>query len=335
MAHKPQIIITAGDAGGVGPELVVQAFAEPSLRKAADLVVVGDAAVLQAALRVSRVDLTIEAIKAPGDAAGAPAVVLPVLDLGLVSPKTLAKGEPDPLAGESSVAAIHLASDLAANGDVDAIVSAPANKISMNSAGHAYPGQTEIFLERWNIPGDSAHIMLLAHEMRVSLVTAHCSMREAVDRVRKDRVLRIGRQCVWTLKNHFAIDDPLIGVAGLNCHAGDGGLFGREEIEEIAPAIEILRGEGIRLTDPQPADALFYKAGQGAYEGVLGMYHDQGAIPLKRSGYVTVIAGVPFIRTTCGHGTAYDIAWKGVADPRLFIRAVQTAINLVEARRAV
>jgi 4-hydroxythreonine-4-phosphate dehydrogenase len=134
------------------------------------------------------------------------------------------------------------------------------------------------------------------------------------------------------LRKLFRIEAPRIGMAGLNCHAGDGGLFGREEIEIIDPAAETLRDEGISVTPAQPADSLFHAADQGAYDAVIGMYHDQGVIPLKRYGYVTVIAGAPHIRTTCGHGTAFDIAWQNRVRPELFLRAVDLATDLAARR---
>ncbi len=331
--RKARVLITQGDAAGIGPELIVRAFEQPELREHSSLCVIGDAAVMRAAIQDLGAALEVHTMSAPAQAAELPEHAMGVIDLGIASPERLKIGAVDAAAGEASVRAIHLGSDLIAAGEADAIVSAPANKVSIHAAGHRYPGQTEIFLERWGVARDHAHIMLLGAGLRVSLVTAHCSMRQALERITQERVERIARQAQATLRDLFAIEDPYLGVAGLNCHAGDEGLFGHEEIDAINPAVAALRAEGLRLTEARPADALFHEAENGAYDGVLAMYHDQGVIPLKREGYVTVIAGIPHVRTTCGHGTAYDIAWRGgKAAPGLFLRALDPGADLARMR---
>ena len=156
-------------------------------------------------------------------------------------------------------------------------------------------------------------------------------MLEAVARVRSDRVERILRELHTAIRDHFGVGEPRIGIAGLNPHAGENGVFGREEIDQVRPALERCRASGMQLSDPLAADSLFAATEAGAYDAVLAMYHDQGTIPLKRYGYVTYAVGLPIIRTTAGHGTAFDIAWQGKADPSLLSRAIELAGELAQS----
>lgn len=329
--YRPLLGITMGDPAGVGPELVAHLAerADPD----ADLVVLGESTILGKAGALIGWNRRIKEVTSPAEARNLRPGQCAVIDLGVMDYAALVPGREDACAGASAVAGIRLSAALAATGEIDAVVSGPVNKVSMNAAGESYPGQTEMYLEGWNMTPAEAHIMLVGGPVRCSLVTAHCSMREALDRLTQGRVERIARQAIATLGRHFGIEAPVIGVAGLNCHAGDGGLFGREEIDIINPVMARLRDEGIDITDAQPADALFHAAENGRYDVVIGMYHDQGVIPLKRHGYVTVIAGAPHIRTTCGHGTAFDIAWKNSVRADLFLRAADLAKNLARRSR--
>ncbi|MCP3371815.1 PdxA family dehydrogenase [Bradyrhizobium cajani] len=331
MTSPALIAVTMGDPSGVGPELVAHLFRRqpaPTYR----FVVLGDAHVMTSALSTSGADGPISIITDPLEAHELPLNAVPVMNVGGLAPEELKIGTATPEGGRSAARAIFAAADLVRAGAVSAVVSAPANKVSLNLAGHHYPGQTEMFLERWGMTTEDAHIMLIGGQIKCSLVTGHCSMADALHKLSRDRVDRIARQAHATLRSLFHIPDPVIGVAGLNCHAGDGGLFGREEIDTIDPVMSGLRAEGLRFTEARPSDSLFYEAEKGRYDAVLAMYHDQGVIPLKRYGYVTVIAGAPFLRTTCGHGTAFDIAWKGVVRPDLFLRAADLAADLVTNR---
>lgn len=326
----PLIGVTMGDPAGVGPELVAHLMAREQSR--ADFVVMGDTDILRRAGELIGWSQEIVTISDPSEARSLPSKACPVIDQGTMSYSDLLPGEVNTDCGRASVAGIKLSADLVAEGRIDAVVSAPVNKVSMNEAGSYYPGQTEMYLERWGMTPQDGHIMLIGGKVRCSLVTAHCSMREAIERIVPERVERIASQGIETLRSLFGIADPKIGVAGLNCHAGDGGLFGPEEIDVINPVMRQLRERGMNITDAHPADALFYSAEQGRYDLVVGMYHDQGVIPLKRYGYVTVIAGAPHIRTTCGHGTAFDIAWTGKVRADLFLRAADLATELAETR---
>lgn len=331
IARQRIILVTVGDPAGVGPELVSQLLLSEQRGPKefpTRYVIVGDAPVMRNAFELAGGDIELAPVTTPRDALDLPDSKVAVIDLGLLAPEQFEAGKVEAACGTSAAVAVQRAADFVREGEADAIVSAPANKVSMNLAGYHYAGQTEMFLERWNMTPDDAHIMLIGGKIKCSLVTGHCSMAQAIEKLSRERVERIGRQAHATLTNLFGISDPKIGVAGLNCHAGDGGLFGGEEVEIINPAIKVLQKEGMDLTEAQPADALFYDAENGRYDAVLAMYHDQGAIPLKRYGYVTVIGGAPFIRTTCGHGTAFDIAWQNRARPELFLRAAKLASQL-------
>lgn len=326
MERRSLLCVTLGDPAGVGPELVATLMDRP--RRECDFVVVGSAEVLEAAGRLIGWKQKIRRLAAAEEALDLPPGTCPVIEPAPLASQDIRRGEVDAACGRAAVAAIRMSADLAARGEVDAVVSAPVNKVSMKLAGEHYPGQTEMYLESWGLEPADGHIMLVGGKVRCSLVTGHCSMREALDRITAKRVERIARQAHATLRRHFGITAPRIGVAGVNCHAGDGGLFGTEEIEVLNPVMARLRADGMDVTDAEPPDALFHAAERGVYDSVLGMYHDQGVIPLKRTGYVTVIAGAPHIRTTCGHGTAFDIAWTGKVRPDLFLRAADLAAEL-------
>ena len=326
---KPRVVITQGDPAGVGPEIIAKTFMDAEVRARATPIVIGDASTMRRAVSLLGLAVQVVEIGAPEDADDLGDLALPVIDLELgIDEAVMDAGAPTAAAGQLSAQAIHRSIEIVMAGRADAIASAPVNKVALHSAGYLYPGQTEMFAEGVGTPKGEYHTMLIGGDMRVSLVTSHMSLRNAIDNITKERVKRIAHQAVATLHDRFGIDAPSVGVAGLNPHAGDGGLFGDEEIREIQPAIEELRSTGVRITNPRPADTLFWEAEKGQYDVVLGMYHDQGVIPLKRYGYVTLIAGIPIIRTTCGHGTAYDIAWKGAADHDLFRRAFLLAAEL-------
>jgi 4-hydroxythreonine-4-phosphate dehydrogenase len=242
-------------------------------------------------------------------------------------------GEVAPALGEAAVHYTREAARLAMAGEIDGIVSAPLNKEAMRAAGHHYEGATEIFAE---IAGVKRYaMMLLLGDMRLMLLTNHMALREACDKVTQARVyekIMLGHE---TLVEQ-GVARPRVAVSALNPHAGEGGLFGREEIEEIQPAIERARAEGVDALGPVPADTVFVKAKQGMYDVTIALYHDQGLGAVKLLGFgtvVTLLAGLPFIRTSTGHGTAFDIAGKGIADHVNLLEAIRVAAEL-GARRA-
>lgn len=266
-----------------------------------------------------------------------------VYDMKLVDMDKLERGVVSDMAGNAAFQYVKKVIELAMNHEVDATVTNALNKEAMNLAGHHYSGHTEIYAE---YTGTKKYTMMLAHEnLRVVHVSTHVSLREACDRVKKDRVLEVIRIADQACKE-LGIKEPKIGVAGLNPHSGENGMFGREEIEEITPAIEAAKGEGIIVDGPVPPDTVFSKARGGWYDIVVAMYHDQGHIPLKVVGFVynqaeqkwdavagvNITLGLPIIRASVDHGTAFDQAGKGVANELSLINAMDYAIRMSEGR---
>lgn len=326
----PIVGITLGDAAGVSPEIVVKSFASGELHAKCRPVVIGDARIVRAALPFADRQLDVRSVDAPSGARFGPGTI-DVVDLCNLAPGDFVPGQVNASCGKAFVEYIRAAAKLALDGDIDAIASAPTNKEAMHAAGHFYAGQTEVFAEATQT--QNFFTILTGGKVKVFLVSSHVSLRQAIDLVTQERIERVIRIARDALRELWHVEQPKLAVAGLNPHAGDGGLFGDEEIEHVIPVMKRLAAEGFDLVGPGPADSLYYAAEQGAYDAVIGMYHDQGVIPLKRYGYVTVIAGTPIIRTTAGHGTAYDIAGKGVARPDVMTRAVLLAAELAELRR--
>jgi 4-hydroxythreonine-4-phosphate dehydrogenase len=320
---KP-IAITVGDPAGTGPELSLKVASTELLMPRTPVVLIGSAGLLRRVADHIGLEVEIRTVERAEEAKRQPGVVW-VMDVPLdyqdVVPCRISK-----ICGQASVDAIRLSTGLALAGEVSAICSAPANKEAFHLAGHKFEGQTEIFAHLTNTT--AFHTIMIGGPLRVSLVSAHCSLLEAVARVKQPRIERIMGELHTSLRQEFGLPNPRIGVAGLNPHAGENGVLGMEEIEHIKPALEACRRKGMNVSDPLAADSLFYAAEQGAYDAILAMYHDQGTIPLKRFGYVTYAVGLPIIRTTAGHGTAFDIAWQGIAKPELLSRAVRQAEEL-------
>lgn len=330
--QKPTIAITMGDAAGIGPEIVVKSLADPRVREWCEPVVLGDLAVLRAAAERAGVSLRFEAVDRPAAVRGGAGTAC-VVDYGNVDLGRLQMGVVEPALGDAAVHYTREAARLALAGEVDGIVSAPLNKEAMRAAGHHYEGATEIFAE---MAGCKRYAMvLLLGEMRLLLLSNHMSLREACDKVTKARVyekVMLGHEALAAQ----GMAAPRIAVSALNPHAGEGGLFGREEIDEIEPAIAQARAEGVNAIGPVPADTVFFKAKQGLYDMTIALYHDQGLGAVKLLGFgtvVTLLVGLPFIRTSTGHGTAFDIAGTGKADHTNLLEAVRIAAELGGRRR--
>ena len=266
-----------------------------------------------------------------------------VYDMGMVDMKELKRGEVSAMAGNAAFQYVKKVIELAMDKQVDATVTNALNKEAMNLAGHHYSGHTEIYAD---YTGTKKYTMMLAHEnLRVVHVSTHVSLREACDRVKKDRVLEVIRIAHQACRK-LGIPEPKIGVAGLNPHSGENGMFGREEIEEITPAIQAARAEGILADGPVPPDTIFSKARGGWYDIVVAMYHDQGHIPLKVVGFVynheaqkwdavagvNITLGLPIIRASVDHGTAFDQAGTGLASELSLINAMDYAIRMAETK---
>jgi 4-phospho-D-threonate 3-dehydrogenase / 4-phospho-D-erythronate 3-dehydrogenase len=331
--EKSRIGITMGDPAGIGPEIIVKAIAQETIYRQAIPLVIGDWAILDRARRYVGAKVRIRRIESPGGAIGRRGAV-EVLDLKNVDAEKCPPGVLRAEAGRAAVEYVWKAIDLANAGELDAVVTAPLNKEAMHLAGYPFAGHTEIFAERTG--SGSYALMLVAGRLRVLHVSTHVSLREACDRVKQQRVLEVIR-LAHDVGGAWALQRPKIGVAGLNPHAGEQGLFGREEREEIGPAVEAARAEGIDALGPFPPDTLFYRADRGEFDFVVAMYHDQGHIPVKLRGFdrgVNVTVGLPIIRTSVDHGTAFDIAGKGTASPRSLLEAIRLAIRMARQRQS-
>ncbi|WP_255494112.1 4-hydroxythreonine-4-phosphate dehydrogenase PdxA [Halarchaeum sp. CBA1220] len=333
MERTPRLAVTMGDPAGIGAEVVAAAFAEGSTD--ADLLVVGDAAVLRRALALRGLDLDVRAIDDPREARY-DAGTMDVLDLANVADHEW--GVLREAFGAASLDYVERAIDLALDGVVDGIVTAPINKQATRMAGAEHAGHTGLLAERTGT--ETYSMMLVEDDLRVTHVSTHVPLREACDLVTEERVLDTVRVTRAGLRD-LGLDDPTIGVAGLNPHASDGGLLGDEEADEIAPAVERARDEGIDAVGPESPDTVYVRAARGAFDCVVSMYHDQGHIPIKTLGFdeaggvsgVNVTVGLPTVRTSVDHGTAFDIAGDGVASPASMRDAVSLAATAVRNRR--
>jgi 4-phospho-D-threonate 3-dehydrogenase / 4-phospho-D-erythronate 3-dehydrogenase len=338
MQMKPIIGITMGDPASIGPEIAIKALLKESIHAICRPLLVGDAGVFNNIVQRLKLPATVNAVSNVQDAVFKMGTV-DVLDLKNVDMGKLAFGEISAMAGNASFEAVKKVIDLAMAGDIDATVTGPINKKSINEAGHHFAGHTEIYA---HYTGTKKYAMLLVEEnMRVIHVSTHVSLREACDLVKKDRIIQV----IELLHNgilQLGATNTKIGVAGLNPHAGDSGLFGTEDDGEIKPAVEEARKLGYDVDGPVPADTLFSKAATGTYGGIVAMYHDQGHIPFKLTGFkwnaekkqmdsvkgVNITMGLPIIRTSVDHGTAFEIAGKGIASPDAMVLAIEAAVQL-------
>lgn len=335
--------ITMGDPAGVGPEITVKALSDPSVYEKCKPLVIGDKEILERACRlVGAEKICVNPVSDPSQGLYRPGTI-DVYDMGLLTPEEYEIGQVSVKAGDAAFRYVRKTIELAMEGKVDATVTNPLNKEAMNLAGHHFSGHTEIYA---HFTGTQRYTMMLAHkDLRVVHVSTHVSLREACDRVKKDRVLEVIRIADKACRD-MGIEKPRVGVAGLNPHCGEGGLFGREEIQEIAPAIQQARQEGIDAQGPVPADTIFSKAQGGWYDIVVAMYHDQGHIPLKVVGFVydkaksqwsavegvNITLGLPIIRTSVDHGTAFDQAGTGNANELSLKNAIDYAVSFAATR---
>jgi 4-hydroxythreonine-4-phosphate dehydrogenase len=327
---KP-VAITFGDAAGIGPEIVVKTFADESFMREFPAFVVGDLGVLQRASSKFAPALEVQSIAWPERHSPEVGVMQVVNISGL--PANLPFGVVSAAAGEAAFKAIRSAIEWANHGRISAICTAPIHKEALSAAGVPYPGHTEMLAD---LSGTNDFGMMLANpHLRTLLVTVHCSLLDAVKKITVERELKVIRLAHRSLLS-MGIDRPRIAVAGLNPHAGEGGLFGSEDAELIAPAVAQAQSEGIDVVGPLPGDTVFMHARKGRYDIVVAQYHDQGLIPVKLLGVedgVNVTVGLPFVRTSPDHGTAFDIAGQGIADPSSLKTALSTAHHL--ARNAL
>jgi 4-hydroxythreonine-4-phosphate dehydrogenase len=329
-----------GDPGGVGPEVTAKALGQKEIYDQVRPLVVGDLRVLKDALRFTDVKLGLNPIQEIADARFEYGT-LDIMDLNNMPMDRLRYGEGTPEQGNASFEYVAKNIELAMNAEIDGTVTGPINKAAVHAAGHQFAGHTEIYA---TLTGTRDYCMMLTHKnFRVTHVSTHVSLREACDRVKKDRIIRVIDLTYEALKK-LGVSDPKIAVAGLNPHCGEGGLFGHEDDEEIRPAVEHAVGEGKAVDGPVPADTVFSKMRGAMYAAVVVMYHDQGHIPTKLIGFqydedtgqwgevsgVNVTLGLPIVRTSVDHGTAFDLAGKGRANPQSMIEAIKMAALLAK-----
>jgi 4-hydroxythreonine-4-phosphate dehydrogenase len=319
-----------GDPCGVGPEVCVKALAAAGLPRDAALTVVGSSGVLKRAVAATGVKLHLERVDCPVQRAGECAV----LDVDNFSVGMSLAGKPTSAGGKASLEYIERAVHEIMLGHADALVTCPISKEAIAAAGSPYPGHTEML---GALAGGSKPVMLLVSgRLRVAFATTHLALRDVPRALTIENIAHTGKVFAAALKRCFGAPEPRVAVCALNPHAGDGGRFGDEEARLIKPAVDEIRSAGVDASGPYPSDTLFAKALAGEFDGVLALYHDQGMIPIKISGVgkvVNVTLGLPFVRTSVGHGTAYDIVGKGVADESSLLEAIRMAGDMVRASR--
>lgn len=328
MSKKPIIGITMGDAAGVGPEIIIKSLQNKKVYEASHPIVIGDFKMLERAASVLNSDLAIKRIDKNADFTSVEFGEVACYDLNLI-PADLPYGKVSSEAGYAAFEYLRTTIELANEGRIDAICTAPLNKEALHKGGHVYPGHTEILAELTGTKHFS--MMLSSPKLKVIHVTTHVGLMDAIERIEPDRVYRVIKLAHETLTNS-GVKQPKIGVCGINPHAGENGLFGYgEEEEKIVPAINQAQDKGINVEGPLPADTLFFRAQRGDFDIVVAMYHDQGHGPIKVLGLeagVNITVGLPIIRTSVDHGTAFDIAGKGIADERSMLEALKQAIEL-------
>tara|TARA_B100001123_G_scaffold126148_2_gene146995 strand:- start:1228 stop:2244 length:1017 start_codon:yes stop_codon:yes gene_type:complete len=328
-AQKPAIAITMGDPCGIGPEVVVKAMADPRVYASCRPLVVGNVFAMQQAVSLTGAPVKINEVEDP-NSAGLDSSVIDVVDIGNLNPEDITVGQINPTCGKAAMEWVTKAGELALAGTVDALATAPLNKAAASLAGYKSIGHMELLQELSKTK--TVATMLMAKNLRVVHLSTHRSLRLACDLVKKDRILEY-LQLTHDSFVKFGFKSPRIATAALNPHGSDGGLLGDEEAQEIAPAVEEAKRAGINAFGPIPADIVFHQAIQDQYDAVLCMYHDQGHIPVKVYGFeesITANLGLPFIRTSVDHGTAFDIAGKGVASHESMLESIRLAVALAQ-----
>lgn len=346
---RPKVALTMGDVAGVGPELIAGAWSRPELHVLCAPIVVGDVDVLRRAVAETVHNgerPRVQPIAGPEEAESSSSVIPCLRPAGAVDVSGVRPGVVDARAGRGAYDYLVHAIDLALAGRVDAITTLPLNKESLSLAGVPHPGHTEVLAERCGTPDHAMMLYLPAdpsavekaepHGLGVVHVTLHMALRDVFQAITIDSVaakIRLADRAMLPLTDGRR---PRIAVTSLNPHAGEHGLFGDEEITTIAPAVELTKAEGLQVSGPFPNDTLFRDALSGSFDAVVAMYHDQGHIALKTVGFwsgVNVTLGLPIVRTSVAHGTAFDIAWKGTADPSSLFEALRVAARMVAWNR--
>ena len=321
---KPLVAVTLGDPAGIGPEIVVKTVADKDLFKEADCIVIGDAGVVKQAIGVTGVDLKVNCVEDPTDGDYSEGV-LNLLDMKNIDLDKFEYGKVSAMCGAAAFDYIKKSIELTMEGKADAVATAPINKEAIRAAEIDFIGHTEIFAELTNT--NDPLTMFETNGMRVFFLTRHVSLRDMLDMITKERVIDYVERCTEALAR-LGVKEGTMAVAGLNPHSGEHGLFGWEEVNEIAPAVEELKARGYNVVGPVPADSVFHQAALGRFNSVLSLYHDQGHIATKTLDFDRTIAitnSMPILRTSVDHGTAFDIAGKGIAGAVSMIESVRLA----------
>jgi 4-hydroxythreonine-4-phosphate dehydrogenase len=325
MTKTPVFLLTMGDPAGIGPEIAVKALCGGTAKRPYRVAVAGDVEILQKAAEACKLSPVFNIVD---DLSNVKDFGINVLDMGEITVSQFKPGEPQAACGHAAYQYIVEAIRLTMEGKAAGVVTNPISKESLKLAGINYPGHTEIFADKTGTRDYS--MVFLLDNVAVAHVTTHVSLRQAIELITKDRVLRQIRLLHRSLKS-LGINPPRVAVAGLNPHAGESGLFGDEEIKEIIPAVNEARSEGLDIAGPLPPDTVFNRAFHGEFNGVVSMLHDHGFVALKSRNFeqgVNITVGLPIIRTSVGHGTAFDKAWKGNASPASLLLAMETAFKI-------
>jgi 4-hydroxythreonine-4-phosphate dehydrogenase len=319
--------ITMGDPSGIGPEIILKSFEKEFIRSSR-LLVIGDFKIMELAhsmLKISSFSLkkvnNISECDFQND-------TFNILDINTIDLNVFSPGKVQASSGDAAYQSVVKAIDLANHCELDAVVTAPLNKEAMNLSGHFFPGHTEVFANFTN----TANYAMLLYDPRLSVihVSTHISLLESIKGLRKNRIEEVIELAHFIMKK-ICGRDPRIAVAGINPHAGENGMFGDEEIKQIAPAVKNMKEKGYLVEGPYPPDTVFLQAFKGKFDIVVAMYHDQGHIPLKLIGFdsgVNITVGLPFVRTSVDHGTAFEIAWQGIANEGSMVEAIRIALQL-------
>jgi 4-hydroxythreonine-4-phosphate dehydrogenase len=332
MSYLPSIAITMGDPAGVGPEILLKALPRKDISQVCRPIILGDVGLLRMVSKKIG-PRSFHVMANQRDISKRPGMV-DVVPVSRLKEDSVTPGRPTREGGKAMVDYILRAVELATSGQVSAMVTCPISKDLMNQVGYGFEGHTELLA---HLTHTEDYVMMLAGEkLRVALAITHCALRDVAERLTKDLIVKTVTITCHALERDFAIKKPRVAVAALNPHAGESGLFGREDMDIIKPAVEEARDSGLSVEGPLPADTVFYHALNGRFDAVVAMYHDQGLIPLKLlhfSDAVNITLGLPIIRTSVDHGTAYDIAGKGVADPSSLVAAIKMAARIAGTRR--
>ena len=333
MSDLPLIGITMGDPAGIGPEIIVKALVDKDIYGLCRPVILGDPTVFSSSNSTCGQKISLNIIAGPSEASSKTGE-MDIIAVSRLKSGQILPGKPTLEGGKAMVDYIIRAVDMTRKGEVDAMVTCPISKILMHQAGYVYEGHTQLISSLTNTHD---YVMMLAGErLRVALVTIHCPLKEVSALLDQEQVYKTIIITAKALRNDFGFKRPRLAVAALNPHNGESGLFGSEEEEIIGPAVRRARDEGYSVEGPFPADTLFHKAASGHFEAVVAMYHDQGLIPLKLlhfSDAVNVTLGLPIIRTSVDHGTAYDIAGKGQGDESSLKAAITMAASMAKNRQ--